>query len=199
MPSPEEFDALYESDRDPWEVATSWYERRKIALALAVLRRERYGVAWDAACGTGDLTAALAQRATRVVATDSSPAACELTRQSTATIDHVTIECSALPARPAALAGPADLIVLSEVLYYLDEADLVATFETVATACHDRTDVVAVHWRPRPERAHTTGGAAQRALNDALIGRGFERVITHTDVEFVLALWSQDIPETVGR
>lgn len=199
MSAPPDFDALYARDDDPWEVATSWYERRKIDLVLAVLRRERYGSAWDAGCGTGDLAAALATRCDRVIATDAAPTACDLAAARTADRPQVRVERSRLPDRPAALEHPVDLVVVSEVLYYLDEADLAASLDTLARACHDETDVVAVHWRPRPEGARVTGAAAQRALNTRFLADGFERVVTHTDVEFVLALWSRDVPATLGR
>lgn len=198
MSAPPDFDALYERDHDPWEVATSWYERRKIALVLAVLRRERYGVAWDAGCGTGELAAALAGRCDRVVATDATQGACDLTAVRAAGLPGVHVERSALPEPPRALDGRADLVVVSEVLYYLDEASLDAATVTLARACHDETDVVAVHWRARPEGARLSGAAAQRALNARLMGDGFERVVTHTDPEFVLAVWSRDVPTTSG-
>ena len=44
-----DFDAMYDADPDPWEVETSWYERRKLAVHLASLPRERYATAWEPA------------------------------------------------------------------------------------------------------------------------------------------------------
>ena len=36
-----DFDAMYDADPDPWEVETSWYERRKLAVLLHRLWRTR--------------------------------------------------------------------------------------------------------------------------------------------------------------
>lgn len=195
-----DFDALYASDPDPWDVAQSWYERRKIDLVLATLRRPRYRLAWDTACGTGDLAAALAPRCERVVASDASARACELTAATVAGCEEVVVEHSALPDAPAAVPpGTADLVVVSEVLYYLSPDQRAASHRRIAAACAPSADVLAVHWAPRPEDAHLSGAAAQRELNDHLVGAGWTRLVTHTDIEFVLVLWSRDVPETIGR
>jgi hypothetical protein len=41
-----DFEAMYRRDEDPWRVETSWYERRKLAVLLASLPRERYRRGW---------------------------------------------------------------------------------------------------------------------------------------------------------
>lgn len=237
-PTPPDFEAMYAADPDPWQVATSWYEQRKLGLVLAALRRPSYRLAWDAASGTGELAARIAARCGRVVATDASARAVQLTRRRVADAGalNVMVERSALPQRPQALAAPVagvgpgvwtkgsgailapvrpaepaqpaqpaeraeppDLIVLSEVLYYLDAAQRAETWALIASLAEPLTDVVAVHWRPRPDDGSASGEAVQRELNDALVDAGWCRVVTHTDVEFVMACWSQDVPETLGR
>ena len=55
-----DFDALYRADPDPWEVGSSWYERRKLSVLLASLPRQHYAVAWEPGCGPGLTTTALA-------------------------------------------------------------------------------------------------------------------------------------------
>ena len=40
-----EMEQLHAREEDPWDVRTSWYERRKRALTLAALPHERYAVA----------------------------------------------------------------------------------------------------------------------------------------------------------
>ncbi|KAG0772942.1 hypothetical protein G6F22_015306 [Rhizopus arrhizus] len=47
------FERLYRKDDDPWRVATAWYERRKRAVLLATLARERYGHIFEAALRRG--------------------------------------------------------------------------------------------------------------------------------------------------
>jgi SAM-dependent methyltransferase len=197
-----DFDRLYAQDDDPWDVATSWYEQRKIDIVLASLRRRRYGTAWDAACGTGHLAARLLSRCDSLWATDGSAEAAEITRARLARRTghgcHVEVAENTLPSVPAGLP-PVDLIILSEVLYYLDEPGRAANVAALAAASHEGTDIVAVHWWPEPESAWTSGAQSQREVNDALGARGWGRVVTHTDAEFVLACWSRDLPTTLGR
>ncbi|MDO5699683.1 MAG: SAM-dependent methyltransferase [Dermatophilus congolensis] len=216
-----DFEEMYQADPDPWEVGTSWYERRKTALVLATLRRERYRLAWDPACGTGDLAVGLAGRCERLVCSDLSETACDLTsallREAEVPLvasgsaaamlaggpmqgTIASVERCALPDRPEALGDEKpDLIVLSEFLYYLDDDQRARTWQLLDEVCHETTDIVAVHWTPEPEQAHLSGSAAQRELNAHLGERGWWRLVTHTDIEFVVALWSKDAPTHIGR
>lgn len=200
-----DFDRMYASDPDPWQVATSWYERRKIDIALACLRRPRYRFAWDAACGTGDLAARLADRCDAVLASDASAQACALTAARCARVPQVRVEQSALPALPARLqAGPRvgpgpDLVVLSELLYYLDDEARARTAARVADVAAPEADLLAVHWTPQPEDAHLSGVRAHRELDDTLRAGGWGRLVSHQDTEFVLTLWSRDLPTQIGR
>ncbi len=203
-PVPPDFDRMYAHDPDPWRVATSWYEQRKLDVVLAAFRRPTYQLAWDAGCGTGELAARIARRCHEVVATDLSERAVELTRRRVADAGamNVTVQVNALPNVPTAFDAttrPADLIVLSEFLYYLDAEQRAATWKLLDGIAGPETDVVAVHWRPEPEDAWLSGEAVQRELNDHLIDNGWCRVVTHTDVEFVMACWSRADAEPLGR
>ena len=73
------------------------------------------------------------------------------------------------------------------------------TWRLIEASTAPEADVVAVHWRPKPEDAWLSGEAVQRELNDYLTDAGWCRVVTHTDVEFVVATWSRDVPLTIGR
>jgi hypothetical protein len=79
--------------------------------------------------------------------------------------------------------GPADLVVFSEILYYLDEDDLHDTVDRTAAAVRPGGHVLAVHWRPWAAEAPRDGVAAHRAL---LARPEFEVVVDHLDAEFVL-------------
>ncbi|GAB78667.1 Nodulation protein S (NodS) [Austwickia chelonae] len=193
-----DFDALYTGDSDPWEVGSSWYEQRKIDVVLACLRRARYRQAWDAGCGTGHLAARLADRCEQVSATDASPVAAALAAARTEDMPRVGCGVSVLPECPGFERAP-DLIVLSEVLYYLDGDDRRATYDMVDRVAAPDGDVVGVHWWPQDEAYQVPGVQAHRELGEALTGRGWSRVVTHTDEEFLVAVWSRSLPEQVGR
>src|SRR5699024_4520088 len=138
------------ADPDPFGVRTSWYERRKLGLVLGCLARPRYALAWDAACGTGDLALALSRRCRRVVATDRSPCAVALTTQLCADRPGTRVRRQVLPDNLPPGENP-ELVVLSEVLYYLSEQDRGRTYEVLQTCLSPATgtEVVAVHWRHR--------------------------------------------------
>lgn len=198
MTSPADFDRLYAGDPDPWQVATSWYERRKIDITLASLRRRRHRLTWDAGCGIGELTAALARRSDRVVASDCSARAVELTRARTGDRPNVLVCESRLPDAPCDLDERPDLIVLSEVLYYLTPAERHATYDLVDARAEADADLVLIHWGPATDDARCSGLTAFNEASTALNARGWGRLVTHTDTEFLLGLFSRDVPDEVG-
>lgn len=121
-PTPKRFDLLYKLGKgDPWRTENAPYEDCKRADLLSLLR-ERYTSILDVGCGTGTLTRLLAQRGP-VLGVDASAVAIEHARRAGGT--GVSYEAADLTT--AELGGPYDLIVASEVLYYLvpDQRDSV--------------------------------------------------------------------------
>lgn len=188
MVRPPDFEALYAADPDPWSVRDSWYERRKEAVVLALLARERYEHGWDAASGTGSLARALADRCGRVTASDLSPRAVQLTEHLLAGIPHATAVVSRLPEVPS-LAEPPDLVVLSEVLYYLPDEDRARSLEAVGRVAAAPAEVVVVHWRHHPDDAFLPGAAATEEADTRLRRGGWTRHTWHDDPDFVAASW----------
>jgi len=143
----EHFDRLYEESGDPWKLGIAWYERRKYAITLACLPRERYRGGLEPGCSIGELTRLLAGRCDRLLAFDFAQAAVERARLAVYGMPHVVVERRALPA--ALPAGSFDLIVMSEVLYYLSAPDLALTVAGIVECLADGGDLVAVHHRAR--------------------------------------------------
>lgn len=138
------FERLYAEDPDPWKFATSDYERNKYAATLAALPRERYGRALDVGCSIGVLTRALAERCRDLVAIEPVPSALAAARERCADAPQVAFLEGAVPAIWP--PGRFDLILLSEVVYYLDRADLSRLVGLVAGALAHLADIVTVHW-----------------------------------------------------
>jgi SAM-dependent methyltransferase len=185
-----DFDRKFAAAEDPWDYRTSWYERRKRAVTLAALPRERYRLAWEPACAIGVLTAELATRADRVVASDGSPRAIEIALRTHPGASkapdggaRVTFGVSLLPEPPPIPPGAADLVVLSEILYYLDDADRRRTLEVAGDVLATGGDLVAVHWLPRADDAHTSGGPVHERLRSL---PGWTPLLRHDDESFVV-------------
>jgi SAM-dependent methyltransferase len=141
---PAYFDALYESDPDPWRFASSAYERGKYALTISALPKQRYRSAFEVGCSIGVLTHALALRCDAVLAVDAAQAPIAVARNRCADRPTVRFEQMFVPKQWP--GGVFDLILLSEFLYFLDEADLAGLAAKTATALAGSGDIVLVHW-----------------------------------------------------
>ena len=192
-----DFDSVYTENSDPYGVASTFYERRKLQIVTAVLSRARYDSAWDPACGTGHLVGELARRCTSVLATDGSPVAMGIAKQHCAANPAISFDTVLLPAAPTPssrfdLATRFDLVVLAEFLYYLDRADRLASLDLVDRITAPRAEVVAVHWRHHPHDAHLSGAAAQTEIVSRLTDRGWRHGVHLDDPSFVLDSLSRD-------
>ncbi|MFI9387713.1 PIG-L family deacetylase [Kutzneria sp. NPDC052558] len=175
----ERFRDLYATNADPWRTEDSWYERRKRSVLLAALPRERYRHAVEPACGVGALTAQLAMRADKVHAFDAVPKA--VAAAGKLCLPNLTVTKAVLPEGfPDEVA---DLVVLSEILYYLSDEDLRKTVDNAITGLAPGGDLVLAHWRPWAPEA--TRDAAE--AHELVAGRPeLSTLVEHRDEEFLL-------------
>jgi SAM-dependent methyltransferase len=138
------FEGLYGADSDPWKFASSDYEREKYAHTLAALPQPRYPRALEVGCSIGVLTNLLAARCDSLLAVDA--AATALTQARRRCRDHANVEIGQVFVPAQWPQGEFDLILLSEVVYYLDAADVAGLVERVSGALAPRGTVVLVHW-----------------------------------------------------
>lgn len=181
------FDDLYAASRDPWRFVDRWYEQRKRALTLALLPDAHYASAYEPGCSIGILTRELAPRCDRLLATDASAAAVADARCRCGDLTQVTVECSALPAGWP--PGTFDLVLLSELGYYLGGPDLRAMADLAMRA--GRT-VVAVHWRHPVADYPQPGDEVHRVLGAAADRGGLRRLGRHEDDDILAEVWSAD-------
>jgi LmbE family N-acetylglucosaminyl deacetylase/SAM-dependent methyltransferase len=136
-------DLLHAEQVDPWGAQTRWYEERKRSLLLAALPRRRFARGLEVGCSTGVLAEALTSRVESLVAIDSSPSAVDLARERlgrTATVRRMA-------APHAWPEGRFDLVVVSEVGYFLSPAELEGLVRRVASSLAVEGVVVLCHWR----------------------------------------------------
>ena len=156
------FDDMYEAHRDPWNFETSPYEAGKYDRTLAALPNEKYTAALEVGCSIGVLTARLAPRCTQLLSLDLSQRALDRARERCAGLPQVRFERREMPAEFP--SGRFDLLVLSEVLYYLSPADLQLMLERSARALLPGGHLLAVHWTPVVHDYPQTGDQVHGAL-----------------------------------
>jgi trans-aconitate methyltransferase len=160
----EAFEAKYRADPDPWRTLTDPYESHKRERTLAACGEGPFASACDLGAGTGVLAAALAPRCERLLALDGAPTAVAEAQRRLAPFPHAEARVATLPG--GLPDDPLDLVVASEILYYLDDEafHMVLTWLPSALTVGGRT--VAVDWTgsaPDLQRSADAVGAALAA------------------------------------
>jgi len=156
------FDDMYELHLDPWNFGSSPYEAAKYARTLAALPNEVYRSGLEVGCSVGVLSALLAERCRHLLSIDVAERALERARARCQSLPQVSFERRSLPQEFP--GGRFDLIVLSEVLYYLSPADLTTTLERCVEALEPAGHLIAVHWTPAVHDYPQTGDDVHAAL-----------------------------------
>lgn len=141
----EQFERLYEASTDPWDYGTSVYERRKYDDTLEALPARPIGRCLEVGCSIGVFTSRLAPRCERLVAIDFSPRALTLACARLHALHNVELAQASFPEQ--APDGSWDVVVCSEVLYYLDEQTLHRAIRWLEQHLRAGTSVLAVSWR----------------------------------------------------
>jgi len=117
------FDRLFAGGVDPWCFETSPYERDKRGRTVAALKGRRWRRCLDVGCATGVLTGELLQVCDEIVGVDISRTALSIARKRLAGCTSIDLARMNIPHEWP--MGQFDLIVISEVLYFLSEEEIV--------------------------------------------------------------------------
>lgn len=162
------FDALYAADPDPWDFATSAYERAKYDDTLAALGDRRFVRGLEVGCSIGVLTERLADHCDELVAVDVAQAAVDAAHARLTGRQGVHVLRASLPEQWP--SGTFDLVVASEVLYYFDRESLRdAVVPGLVARLRRGGLLLAVHWRP-PTDTYPLRGDEVHALLRATPG-----------------------------
>src|ERR1700761_3998891 len=96
--TPGYFDRLYADDPDPWNFASSEYEREKYAATIAALPPGRFARALEVGCSIGVLTRLLAVRCEALLAVDVAESALLQAEERCSDQPWVTFARMAVPA-----------------------------------------------------------------------------------------------------
>jgi SAM-dependent methyltransferase len=104
---------------DPWELETSSFEHQRYARLLAKLDQPRYGRVLEIGCGAGTFTRRLAGLADQVLALDVSAEAVAKARATQGASPHVEFRAANIMDYDPKSDAPWDLIVMSDMVYFL--------------------------------------------------------------------------------
>lgn len=138
------FEALHTKDPDPWCFETSRYEREKRAKLLSDFGGRRFARALEVGCSNGVLTRELAPYCDHLLAIDVASSALALADERLSDFGNIDLRRCEIPREWP--EGSFDLIVLSEVLYFLSADEIAATAEHVWSALAPTGLCVLVNW-----------------------------------------------------
>lgn len=168
---------------DPWGADHRFYEQRKRALVTAMLPRATFRHGVEVGCSTGALAEVLAQRCSRLTALDASPSAVAAATARLSALGHVDVVRAQLP--EGFPDSTVDLVVLSEVGYFLSPADLTSLIRRIERRLDPDGVVVLCHWR-HPVRGWPLDGPA---VHEQLVAAEVRPVIAEyrdRDVEILV-------------
>ena len=154
---------LYARSDDPWDHRTSPYEAAKYAATLEAIGPGPFDSALEIGCGNGTLSRLLAPRCRRLTAMDVTPVAVDAARRHLAVLSHVAVIRAVAPHDLP--IGPFDLVLLSEVLYFLTPDDISLLGRWLRG--HAMGHIVAVNWTG-PTDEELDGPRAVALLADAI-------------------------------
>lgn len=180
------FEDFFREKSDPWRLDTSWYERRKRDLLLACLPAPRANQVLEIGCAYGAITERLRERAEHVLAIDISETALARAAERIGDDPRVTLQRATLPAEWP--DGVFDLVVMSEVGYYMSSSDLAESVERIMASLTDGGMFIACHFRP--ENPHTEAPITGEHVHAVIAARPeLERIVQHVEQPFLIEVF----------
>lgn len=181
------FDELYKNSDDPWEYEQRWYEERKRQICLALLLKPVYSKVLEIGCSNGIFSQHLAPRSKQLVCLDANSKAVQLAQARLAHLPHVNVIQQHIPEQVP--AGLFDLIIISEILYYLEAEALSKLIEKVENSLTPQGIVLCCHWRYPIDGFTLTGDQVHHVLKQQFT---LHHYLTVNDPDFMVDLWSRE-------
>ncbi|PPQ28897.1 SAM-dependent methyltransferase [Rhodopila globiformis] len=156
------FQRLYDASPDPWGFAGNAYEQAKYRQTLEALDGRRFASGLEIGCSIGVLTRMLAPRCEALLGIDLVEQPLAAARARCADQPWVRFRRMRVPG--AWPVGRFDLIVLSEVLYFLAPADIDRTAGLVCGSLVPGVCVILVNWLGQSDDPCTGDEAADRFI-----------------------------------
>jgi SAM-dependent methyltransferase len=167
---------LYDTDADPWGHLTRAYEREKYARTLDAMGARQFRQGLEVGCGIGALTDLLAPRCDRLTSIECVSAALARARMRMAGAPHVILIEGAAPDDLPPIAP--DLIVLSEVLYFMTPGEIDRLAAWIGTNARPDVLIIVVSWEGDTGEA-LSGRASVERFFSTLLRHGAHRRAGH--------------------
>ena len=207
------FDELYNDNTDPWQYQTRWYEERKRNTCLALLPQPHYERAIELGCGNGVLSELLAHRCQDLISIDGNHQAVKLAKERLAALPHARVIQGIIPDKLFSLKElleqrkplsentsinqpPFDLIVISEILYYLSSSDIDVVINWALHNLALNGTLLCCHWRYAIDGFAMTGESVHQRLHQVFTNNNknqhsFNHQSQMIDSDFLLDIWQR--------
>ncbi|HWP93191.1 MAG TPA: trifunctional glycosyltransferase/class I SAM-dependent methyltransferase/polysaccharide deacetylase [Thermodesulfobacteriota bacterium] len=173
------FEELFSKSPDPWNY-TNPYEQTKYEQTLSLIPDEPIEKALELACAEGHFTVQLAPRVKHLLAADISQIALRRAADRCNNLKNVAFQCLDITKDP--IPGQFDLIVCSEVLYFVgDQKKLRTTAEKLANCLNPGGYLLMAHANLIVDEPNQPGFNWDHAFGGKVIGETFAR---HHNLEF---------------
>lgn len=158
------FETLYRANPDPWQFTTSAYEQAKYTETLAALDHRHFSAGLEIGCSIGVLTERLAPCCDTLLGIDLAATALAAAAARCAHFPHVRFAACIVPERFP--QGRFDLIMISEILYFLIPADIATLASQVGNALAPGGTILLVNYTGLTDDPCTGDEAADYFIAD---------------------------------
>lgn len=139
------FDETYRQSSDPWRYTSSFYETSKFRTTIRSLPKVRFKNAFEIGCAIGVLTQKLAKKCDRLLSVDYSEVGLQEARKRCRDLPQARFQQMQIPQQFP--TEKFDLILFSEVGYYLTMPDLLTTKQKIIDQLLPGGYLLMVHFR----------------------------------------------------
>ena len=179
------FDHIYATANDPWGYEQHWYEARKRQICLSVLLQPQYQNALEVGCSNGVFSEALGQRCSQLLCLDGHPKAVNLAQNRLKNYPHIQVRQAWVPAELP--QQQFDLIVIGEILYYLDLEQIQTFIAWLNTHLSATGTLLCCHWR-HPIEGFTLDG---NQVHQLLAPLALQHYLSLQDPDFLVDVWTK--------
>lgn len=184
----EYFDQVYAANDDPWNFETSDYEAAKYDATIKALPRNNYKNALEIGCSIGVLTKLLAAKCTNLLAIDVSQQALDQAAERCKSLKNVSLK--KMNFADESFADNFDLIVVSEVAYYLSPGDWEAAALRLFNILEEKGQIILIHWLPIVHDYPQTGDEVHRLFSDLMTAK-MKPVFNAREENYRIDIWEK--------